>query len=51
MIQIKIIRKINLQDFENTINELLSEGWEISENFAVDTENYLYVIMMRRAAS
>jgi hypothetical protein len=50
MKQIKIIREMNPQDFENKINELLSDGWEISENFSVDSENFLYLIMIKIAA-
>lgn len=47
MMQIKFIRKINLQDFENKINNLLSEGLQITGNLTVDSENFLYLIMIK----
>ncbi len=51
MKKVRIVREINFQDFENKINELLTDGWEISSNLCVDNDNYLYVMMIKRAAS
>lgn len=48
MKQIKIIREINLKDFERTINESLSEGWELNGNFILDSENYLYQMLEKK---
>ena len=36
MIKIKIIREPNLQDFENEINRLISDGWKANGNIVVD---------------
>lgn len=47
MKKVKIVREANPQDFENQINELLSENWEINGNFCIDNENYLYLIMTK----
>lgn len=41
MKKVKIIRESNLQDFENIINQLISEGWETSGNIIVD-KNFHY---------
>jgi hypothetical protein len=50
MTKIRIVREANPQDFETKINKLLGDSWKIKGNFCVDNENYLYLIMTKRAA-
>ncbi|ELY2010334.1 hypothetical protein SL057_001378 [Flavobacterium psychrophilum] len=47
MKKVKIVREVNLKDFETKINELLTEGWKMEGNLCLDTENYLYLIMTK----
>ncbi|AIJ36921.1 DUF1737 domain-containing protein [Flavobacterium psychrophilum] len=47
MKKVKIVREVNPQDFENKVNELLAEGWEINGNLSIDNENHLYIVMIK----
>ena len=47
MIKIKIIKESNLQDFENEINRLISDGWKAIGNIVVD-ENFHYQKMKKK---
>ncbi|QOG89302.1 DUF1737 domain-containing protein [Flavobacterium columnare] len=51
MKKVKIVREVNPQDFENKVNELLAEGWDINSNLSIDNEYHFYIIMTKRAAS
>ena len=50
MKKVKIIREAKPQDLEEKINELLAVGWKIKGNIALDSDNHLYIIMIKKAA-
>lgn len=47
MKKVKIVREVNPQDFETKINELFAEGWKIKGNLCIDTDNHLYIVMIK----